>query len=309
MSFANLKRSANKKKDIRAIAEKAKAQGGKKNFNDDRFWKPTKDKAGNGFAIIRFLPAKNPEDDAWVSYWDHGFQGPTGQWYIEKSLTSIGQDDPVAEYNSELWKQGEGSEGQRQAREQKRRLHYVSNILVVSDPANPENDGKVFLYQYGKKIHNMILDAMAPEFDDEDPIDPFDFWSGANFKLKIRKVEGWPNYDKSEFERPSALSEDDSEIEAVYDKMYDIKEFTDPANYKSYDELKARLDKVLGLDNGPSEKQKASSGLDRQEKSSYEQDNDDNDDDGDYNSPVDNADGEDDDHMSYFQQLAEEDDE
>lgn len=245
MSFASMKKNSGSMiEKLRAEAEKA--GGGKKSFGDDRIWKPTVDKAGNGYAIIRFLPAVGDTAAPWVQYWDHGFKGPTGRWYIEKSLTSIGQDDPVSELNSKLWNSGVESDKEI-ARSRKRRLHYVSNIMVVSDPKNPENNGKVFLYVYGKKIFDKVMDIMNPEFEDETPVNPFDFWEGANFKLKIRQVEGFRNYDKSEFDKPSALLDgDDEKLETVYDSEYDLGEFTDPKQYKSYDELKKKLYDVLG---------------------------------------------------------------
>jgi len=180
-----------------------------------------------------------------VRYWDHGFKGPTGQWYIEKSLTSIGQQDPVSEMNSKLWAT-ENDEDRALVRERKRRLHYVANILVESDPSNPENEGKVFLYTFGKKIFDKIMDQMQPQFQDEEPVNPFDFWEGASFKLKIRNVEGYRNYDKSEFASPAPLSNDDDELERIYNGLYDLNEFTDPSNYKTYDELEQRLHLVLG---------------------------------------------------------------
>jgi hypothetical protein len=246
MSFENLKRNRDQ---INKLLNAAEAVGGgnqeKKSYGDDRFWKPTVDKAGNGYAVLRFLPAAEGEDLPWVRYWDHGFKGPTGMWYIEKSLTSIGQPDPVGELNSRLWNSGIESDKDR-ARDQKRRLHYVVNALVVSDPANPENEGKVFLYQFGKKIFDKIMDVMQPAFQDETPVNPFDFWEGADFKLKIRNVEGYRNYDKSEFGSPSALSDDDSKLEEVYSKLHKLSEFNDPSNYKTYDELKAKLMRVLG---------------------------------------------------------------
>lgn len=221
-------------------------------YNDDRFWKPTIDKAENGYAVIRFvwLPPDTPDANqlGWVQYWDHGFKGPTGRWYIERSLTTIGQPDPVSELNSELWNSGR-EEDKQTARDRKRRLHYISNIYVVKDPGNPENEGKVFLFKYGKRIFNKIMDVMQPQFQDETPINPFDFWEGADFKLKIRKVEGYRNYDKSEFSEPSPLlSGDDERLEnEVFKKLYDINEFVDPKNFKSYDELKKRLNNVLGI--------------------------------------------------------------
>jgi hypothetical protein len=249
MSFAQLKR--NRSNSISKLVEAARGQDApseKKSYADERLWKPQVDKAGNGYAVIRFLPTAEGNELPWVRYWDHGFKGPTGQWYIERSLTSIGQQDPVSELNTKLWNesQDDNSPGRRQARDQKRRLHYVSNILVESDPANPSNEGQVFLFQYGKKIYDKIMEAMQPQFEDESPVDPFDFWEGASFKLKIRNVEGYRNYDKSEFSSSTALSESDDELEEIYDRLYDLSEFTDPKSYKTYDELSARLAMVLG---------------------------------------------------------------
>ena len=216
----------------------------KKSYVDDRIWKPVMDKTGNGFAIIRFLPAPKGEELPWAKLWNHAFQGPTGQWYIENSLTTIGQNDPVSEHNSALWNSGVESDKEI-ARKQKRKLQYYSNIYVVKDGANSENEGKVFLYRYGKKIFDKIMDTMQPAFEDETPINPFDFWEGADFKLKLRKVDGYWNYDKSEFADPSALSKKDAELEEIWGKQYSLKEFTDNSNFKSYDELKKRLDVVL----------------------------------------------------------------
>ena len=246
MSFSNLKRNRNSISDLVSAATAGDAPTEKKSYVDERQWKPTVDKAGNGYAVLRFLPAPEGNELPWVRYWDHGFKGPTGQWYIEKSLTSIGQQDPVGELNSRLWNSGNEADKET-ARSQKRRLHYVANVLVESDPANPQNEGKVFLYTFGKKIFDKIMDVMQPQFQDEDPVNPFDFWEGASFKLKIRNVEGYRNYDKSEFASPAPLlNGDDGELEQVYDQLFDLNEFTDPAQYKTYDELKARLALVLG---------------------------------------------------------------
>lgn len=231
---------------LTAAAEKL--NGGSKSYSDDRFWSPTVDKAGNGYAVIRFLPAPTGEDLPYTRYWDHGFKGSTGRWYIENSLTTIGQPDPVSELNTKLWNSGR-EEDKDIVRLRKRRLHYVSNILVISNPSNPADDGKVFLFKFGKKIFDKCTDVMQPQFQDEEPVNPFDFWGGANFKLKIRQVEGYRNYDKSEFEKPSALfNSDEDRLKEVYDKLYSLKEFTDPKNYKSYAELSAKLKQVLGDD-------------------------------------------------------------
>ena len=249
MSLDNLKsmRGSSIDKLVKA-AEAVSTKAETKSYGDDRFWKPTRDKAGNGYAVVRFLPAKEGEDLPWVRYWDHGFKGPTGLWYIENSLTSIGQDDPVSESNSVLWNSGR-DEDKALARERKRRLHYISNVLVVSDPENPQNEGKVFLYQFGKKIFDKIMDVMQPQFADEQPVNPYDFWEGADFKIKIRKVEGWVNYDKSEFSKPAALFEgDEARLTEVYNKLYSLQDFLKPENYKTYDELKMKLNRVLGVE-------------------------------------------------------------
>ena len=244
MSFEKLK--ANRLASIEKLVNAAESVSEKKSYGDDREWKPTVDKAGNGYAVIRFLPAGEGQDVPWARYWDHGFKGPQGQWYIEKSLTSIGLNDPVGEMNSLLWNSGIEADKDK-ARTQKRRLHYVSNILVVSDPGNPANEGKIFMYQYGKKIFDKIMDMMQPQFQDEEPVNPFDMWEGANFKLKIRQVEGYRNYDKSEFASLSALADNDEKLESLYNQMHDLSEWTDPKNYKTYDELKTKLNSILGM--------------------------------------------------------------
>ena len=244
MSFANLKQNRDQISKLIQAAESAGGKTESKSYADERFWKPTVDQAGNGYAVIRFLPAAEGAELPWVRYWDHGFKGPTGLWYIERSLTSIGQQDPVGELNSKLWNTGLDADKEK-ARSQKRRLHYVSNIYVVSDPSNPQNEGKVFLYQFGKKIFDKIMDVMQPDFADETPVNPFDLWEGADFKLKIRNVEGYRNYDKSEFSSAGQLAEDDK-LEAIYNQMHDLGEFTDPKNYKTYSELQAKLMRVLG---------------------------------------------------------------
>ena len=243
MSLAALKKQ-NSLDSLLGAAQKESAPQEKKSYVDERLWKPVMDKSGNGYAVIRFLPAPEGEDMPWAKVWNHAFQGPTGQWYIENSLTTVGQNDPVSEYNSKLWNSGVESDKEI-ARKQKRKLQYYSNIYVVEDPANPQNEGKVFLYRYGKKIFDKIMEAMQPAFQDESPVNPFDFWEGANFKLKLRKVDGYWNYDKSEFAEPSALFDNDEEIEALWKTEHSLADFTAPSAFKSYDELKARLDAVL----------------------------------------------------------------
>ena len=242
MSLAQLKKSNSLDKLLGAVEKENKPQE-KKSYVDERLWKPVLDKTGNGYAVIRFLPTPKGEDLPWAKVWNHAFQGPTGQRYIENSLTTLGNNDPVSELNSAYWNSGVESDKEI-ARRQKRKLQYFSNIYVVSDPKNPDNEGKVFLFRYGKKIFDKIMESMQPAFEDETPVNPFDFWEGANFKLKIRKVDGYWNYDKSEFETPSALG-DDSVIEGIWKKQYALKEFTASTNFKSYEELKTRLDAVL----------------------------------------------------------------
>jgi len=215
------------------------------NTNDDRFWKPDVDKAGNGYAVLRFLPAPKGEDVPFVRIWDHGFQGPGG-WYIEKSLTTLNKPDPVSEMNTKLWNSGIES-NKDLVRKYKRRLSYFSNILVVKDPNRPENEGKVFLFKYGKKIFDKLNEAMHPQFADEKAINPFDFWDGANFKLKIRQVEGYRNYDKSEFDSSTPIAQDDDAIENIWNKQHSLQDLVDPKHFKSYDELKMRLEKALGV--------------------------------------------------------------
>ena len=244
MSFANLK----KQSKLGSLTAKLVKEVEKLNTNgasgDDRLWKLEVDKSGNGYAVIRFLPAPDGEDLPFVKLYSHAFQGPGG-WYIENSLTTLGQKDPVSEYNSQLWNNGTDA-GKEAARKQKRKLTYISNIYVVKDPANPENEGKVFLYKYGKKIFDKLTAAMQPEFEDEEAIDPFDFWQGANFKLKAKNVAGYRNYDSSEFTAVTPLLDDDDALEAVWKKENSLKEFVDADQFKSYDDLKKRLEYVLG---------------------------------------------------------------
>jgi len=246
MGFKDLK-SGSRSTFEKLTSEVTKMVSKSESYKDDRFWRPEQDKAGNGYAIIRFLPATGEEDMPWVRLFSHGFKGPGG-WYIENSRTTLGEKDPVSEMNTQLWNSGLESDKEI-ARARKRRLNYISNIMVVSDPANPQNEGKIFLYKYGKKIFDKIQEAMQPEFEDETPVNPFDFWNGANFRLKVRKVAGFVNYDKSEFESTSALLDgDDEKLEELWKTQYALSEFNDPSNFKSYDELKTRLQDVIGSD-------------------------------------------------------------
>ena len=242
MSFADLKAKAS---DMSSLVGAAGSTTKKQTYGDDRMWKPSVDKAGNGYAVIRFLPTVEGDDLPWAKYWDHFFQGPTGQWYVEKSLTTIQKDDPVSEMNSKLWNTGIEAD-KDMARRRKRRLHYVSNIYVVSDPENRENEGKVMLYTYGAKIFEKIMDSMQPKFQDESPVNPFDMWKGANFKMKIAQVAGFRNYDRSEFSAAEALNADDTVLEGIYNQQFALSEFTDPTTFKSYSELNLKLTRVLG---------------------------------------------------------------
>ena len=263
MNFANLKKQS---KDFSGLLKKVDELNKPTYDRDDstdNYWKPTPDKAGNALAVIRFLPGAAVDgDDAlpWVQYWDHGFQNKiTGKWYIEKSLTTLGQKDPVSEYNSTLWNASsdDNSPERKQARDQKRRLHYVSNIQVISDPKNPSNEGKIFLFKYGKKIFDKITKQMNPDLESEKAVNPFDLWQGAHFKLKMTRQSGYPNYDESTFLAPAPLSDDDAELEKVWKAEYSLKDITDPKNFKSYDQLKARLNDVMGLGDRPAAAPKA----------------------------------------------------
>ena len=244
MSFSDLKKQSSlgslTQKLVKEVEKMSTSGGGA----DERLWKPELDKSGNGFAVIRFLPAPDGEDLPWAKMYSHAFQGPGG-WYIENSLTTTGGKDPVSEYNRELWNSGNETDKDT-VRKQKRKLSYYANIYVVKDPTNPQNEGGVFLYKFGKKIFDKVMEAMQPEFEDETPINPFDFWQGANFKLKIVKKDGYWNYDKSEFDAVSPLLEDDDALEALWKKQYSLAAVTAADQFKSYDDLKKRLDYVLG---------------------------------------------------------------
>jgi hypothetical protein len=244
VNFADLKK--NRSDSFNKLNDQLKNMNSSYNSDDDKFWKPDVDKAGNGYAVLRFLPAPPGEEFPFVRMYDHGFQGPGG-WYIENSLTTLNQDDPVSEYNSQLWNSGIES-NKEIVRKQKRRLSFISNVYVVKDPANPHNEGKVFLFKYGKKIFEKLSDKMTPQYPGEVPANPFDLWEGADFQLKIRNYEGYRNYDKSEFAAQAPLKNDDAALEEIWKSEYSLKELVDPKNFKTYAELKAKLYKVLGLD-------------------------------------------------------------
>mgnify|MGYP001219390198 CR=1 FL=1 len=246
MDFESLKQSQSNFDAITKALEtklSPEDQSNKNKYQDDRLWKPELDKTGNGYAVIRFLPASNGEEMPWQRVWSHAFQDKGG-WYIENSLTTLNHKDPVSEENTRLWNTGVDSDKEI-ARKRKRKLSYYSNIFIVSDPKHPENEGKVFLFKFGKKIFDKITEAMQPAFEDEKPINPFDFWKGANFKLKLRKVDGYWNYDKSEFEGVSQIKESDDDIKAIWEKQHALKPFVAPDNFKSYDELKSKLHRVI----------------------------------------------------------------
>jgi hypothetical protein len=292
-SFANLKRNSNSFEKLSKAVE-ATSAGTENSKDDNRFWQPEVDKAGNGMAIIRFLPAPAVDgDDAlpWVRTFSHGFQGPGG-WFIDNCLTTLNEKCPVCEHNNTLW--NSGIEANKDvARKQKRKLSYLANILVVSDPSNPSNEGQIKLYKFGKKIFDKITEAMNPEFADETPVNPFDMWEGANFKLKIRNVEGYRNYDKSEFADVSALFDgNDEKLEELWKKEYSLKDFTEKKNFKPYDQLKGRLDKVLGFTGAPIAKSKAEDTV-----ASFKDDV----------SVLDSKISESDDDLDYFKSLADQD--
>ena len=253
MSFASLKKASSGGDTFAKLTREIEklnqpSQGG---GDDELLWQLELDKSGNGFAVIRFLPAPDGEEMPWAKVWSHAFKGPGGQWYIENSLTTLGKDDPVGELNRELWNSGRDSDKEI-ARAQKRKLSYYSNIYVVQDPAHPENEDRVFLYKFGKKIFDKLVEAMQPAFADETPVDPFNFWKGADFKLKIRKVDGYWNYDKSEFAAPGTLGNfDDDKLESIWKEGHSLADFEDPKNFKSYEQLQARLNLVLGKGAAP----------------------------------------------------------
>jgi len=251
MSFENLKKQSSIGSLTAKLIKEVEKMSTTTSSTDERLWKPSMDKGGSGSAIIRFLPAPEGEELPWAKMYSHAFQG-VGGWYIENSLTTIGGKDPLGEYNRELW--NTGSETNKEiVRKQKRKLNYYSNIYVIKDPANPENEGKVFLFKYGKKIFDKIMEAMQPEFEDETPINPFDFWQGANFKLKIVKKDGYWNYDKSEFDRVAPLLDDDDAMEAIWKKEYSLTAITAPDQFKSYEELERRMNMVLGQKTSPTQ--------------------------------------------------------
>jgi hypothetical protein len=288
MSFAELKKQSRLGNLTAKLVKEVEKMNKTSSMGDDRFWKIERDKSGNGYAVIRFLPSPQGEDDPYVQVWSHAFQGPGG-WYIENSLTTLGGKDPLGELNTQLWATGNKSD-QEVVRQRKRKLSYYSNIYVVKDPAHPENEGKVFLFKYGKKIFEKISSALKPEFEDESPTDAFDLWTGANFKLKVRMADGYPNYDKSEFETPSVLGGfEDEDLEELWKKCNSLKEFVSPENFKSYDQLKIRLDAVLGTKRTPVAKSDES--FESEEVRS---------------APTSTSEDDDDETLSYFQRLAQE---
>jgi len=244
MGFSDLKKASSLGSLTNKLVKEVEKMNSSGSNSDDRLWKPEMDKSGNGYAVIRFLPAVDGEELPWAKLFTHAFQGPGG-WYIENSLTTISGKDPVSDLNRELWNSG-SEQDKDTVRKQKRKLSFYSNIYVVKDPTNPQNEGKVFLYKYGRKIFDKIMDVMQPEFEDESPINPFDFWEGANFKLKLQKKDGYWNYDKSEFDNQTPLLEDDEALEALWKKQYSLSAITAPDQFKTYDELKKRLDYILG---------------------------------------------------------------
>ena len=246
-SFKEMKK--NRMANLESLSKQVEKLAEKPSYEDERIWKLERDKTGNGYAVIRFLPAPLNEDVPWVRIWTHGFKGPGG-WYIENSLTTLGKDDPVSKANTALWNSGIDSD-KNIARERRRKLNYYSNIYIVEDAANPENVGKVMLFRYGKKIFEKITGVMNPEFQDETPLNPFDFWEGANFKIKMRQVDGFPNYDKSEFTDVCPLSEDEKKMEEVWGQQYSLNEIIEEKNFKQYAELEARFNTVIArIDHG-----------------------------------------------------------
>lgn len=307
MSFKSMKR--NRKDFTNLVSKLEESKGGNSAQQDERFWKPERDKAGNGYAVVRFLPATDGEDLPWVQLFSHSFQGPGG-WYIENCRTTLGQKCPLCEANTELWNTGIES-NKNIARDRKRKLSYISNIYIVSDTSNPDNEGKVFMWKYGKSIFNIITEAMDPQFEDEEPINPFDLWDGANFKIKIRNKDGYVNYDKSEFDKSSMINEDESIMEKIWNSQHNLSEFIDQDQFNPYDKQSKRLDRVLGKKTTTAESTMSSSstqekfstnGKETPEPSMEEVPGQSADD-----IPFDVDDDDDDETLAYFSKLAEED--
>ncbi len=306
MSFSDLKKQSSLGSLTSKLVKEVEKMNNTSSGADERLWKPEMDKTGNGYAVIRFLPAPDGEELPWAKMYSHAFQGPGG-WYIENSLTTNGGKDPVSEYNRELWNSGVESDKDT-VRKQKRKLSYYANIYVVQDKANPHNEGGVFLYKFGKKIFDKIMESMQPEFEDETPINPFDFWQGANFKLKLKKVAGYWNYDSSEFDRIAPLLDDDDALEAVWQKQYSLAALTASDQFKSYEDLEKRLKMVLGAKPAPRRYDEETANEDN-DRGSYSPD---------FNrakqtvesavasTPIASASEDEDDALSYFQKLAEE---
>lgn len=246
-TFSSLKQSRESSLD-KLAKEMAKMQKGRS--VDERFWRCETDKAGNGTAVVRFLPAPASEEVPFVRLWHHAFKGPGGAWYFENSLTTIDKQDPVSELNSKMW--NEGDKGKAIARAQKRKLKYITNVYIVKDAAKPENEGKVFLFSFGKKIFDKLNEKMEPAFADDPKLNPFDLWNGANFKLRICKVAGFTNYDNSSFEPAAPLHKDDAKMETVWQQTYPLQPFVAVDQFKSYKELKDKLEKVLAIPTGDS---------------------------------------------------------
>ena len=310
MSFENLKKQSSLGSLTSKLVKEVEKMNNTSGGADERLWKPEMDKTGNGFAVIRFLPAPDGEELPWAKMYSHAFQGPGG-WYIENSLTTVGQKDPVSEYNRELWNSGNESDKDT-VRKQKRKLSYYSNIYVVKDAANPQNEGKVFLYKYGKKIFDKIMEAMQPEFEDETPINPFDFWQGANFKLKIVKKDGYWNYDKSEFDSVAPLMDDDDAMEAIWKKEHSLTSIVAEDQFKSYEQLEQRLKMVLGQKSSSRPRLDEEVSNEDDDRGSYTPDFSSrrSEPENDFNSPdimaKESTSDDEDDALSYFQRLAEE---
>ena len=269
MSFADyLKNRESAMKSMTESLQKEINQETRNSNIDDRIWKPKMGSDNTGYAVVRFLPGSDVNKTPWIRMYSHGFQGPTGKWYIENSLTTLGQKDPVSEFNSRLWNNGT-EEGKEQARKQKRRTQYFANVLVIKDAANPENEGKVKIFSFGQKIFDKVMGAMQPEFADEDPVNPFDLLEGANFRIKIKMVGGYWNYDASDFERASPLSEDESKLESVFNAQHDVHEMLEPSNFKSYDELSEKLNEALGLSNNTQQTTQPSAPAAKEESSEF----------------------------------------
>lgn len=251
MSFADYKKKSKLGSLTDKLVEKFNKMDESSSKDDDsRIWTPKMGKSGTGEATIRFLPGGGGKDEeAYIEVYSHAFTGTTGKWLIEKCPTTIGQPCPVCDENRTLWSNGKETvvRGNDDSPGRKRKLNYYSNVYIIDDPVNPENNGQVKLYKYGVKILDKIKMAIKPASKRKRPLEVFDMFMGADFNIVINKKGKYWNYDDSEFLDPEPLFDgDEDKLEEVYNSLYDLTELINPSTFKSKDELQARLDMVDG---------------------------------------------------------------